>query len=120
MAVEDGAALGVLLSDLRSTEEVADRLRLFQELRLDRVSAMQIFSSVGQDESARIADSARQYVKGPLPSKLGVYEVRRIHSADMKGAATPEEYHQYNFTPNVMRDALELLESYRGEKLASF
>ena len=70
MAIEDGAALGVLLSDLQSMEELVKRLNLFQELRLDWVSAMQIFSSVGQDEAARIADLIRPYVKGALPSKL--------------------------------------------------
>lgn len=69
MAIEDGAALGVLLSDLGSKAEVTDRLALFERLRLDRVSAMQVFSSVGQDESAKIADIARPYVRGPLPSK---------------------------------------------------
>jgi hypothetical protein len=26
---------------------------------------------------------------------------------------TPEDYHVYNFTPNVVRDALELLEKYK-------
>ena len=69
MAIEDGAALGVLLSHLHSKNEILQRLALFERLRLDRVSAMQIFSSVGQDESAKIADLARPYVKGPLPSE---------------------------------------------------
>ena len=68
MAIEDGAALGVLFSDVTSKDEISARLQLFQELRIDRVSAMVIFSSVGQDEHAKIADVARQYVKGPLPS----------------------------------------------------
>jgi hypothetical protein len=70
MAIEDGAALGVLLSDLRSKDEIPDRLALFQSLRLNRVSAMQIFSSVGQDESAKITDVVRPYVEGPIPSKF--------------------------------------------------
>jgi 2-polyprenyl-6-methoxyphenol hydroxylase-like FAD-dependent oxidoreductase len=69
MAIEDGAALGVLLSNIISKDEIPARLQLFQELRIERVSAMVIFSSVGQDESARIADIARKYVKGPLPRK---------------------------------------------------
>ena len=69
MAIEDGAALGVLLSNIRSNDEIPARLQLFQQLRIDRVSAMVIFSSVGQDESARIADIARPYVKGPVPSE---------------------------------------------------
>ena len=67
MAIEDGAALGAMLSSIKSKDEIPARLQLFQELRIDRVSAMVIFSSVGQDESARIAEIARRYVKGPLP-----------------------------------------------------
>ena len=70
MAIEDGAALGVLFSDLRSKDEIPDRLALFQRLRLDRVSAMQVFSSVGQDEAAQVAARARPHVQGPLPSKF--------------------------------------------------
>ena len=69
MAIEDGAALGVLFSNLPSKDEISNRLALFQRLRLDRVSAMQVFSSVGQDEAAKIAHLAQPYVKGPLPSK---------------------------------------------------
>lgn len=69
MAIEDGAALGVLLSSIRTKDEIPARLQLFQQMRIDRVSAMVIFSSVGQDESARIADIARPYVKGPMPGK---------------------------------------------------
>ena len=70
MAIEDGAALGVLFSDLRSKDEIPDRLALFQRLRLNRVSAMQVFSSVGQDEAAKIAGVVQPYVEGPVPSKF--------------------------------------------------
>ena len=70
MAIEDGAALGVLLSNIRSKEDdVLSRLQLFQELRIDRVSAIVILSSVGQDEAAKIAEAARPYIKGPVPSE---------------------------------------------------
>lgn len=69
MAIEDGAALGVLFSNLRSKDEIPERLALFENLRLDRVSAMQVFSSVGQDEAAKITHLAQPYVKGSLPSK---------------------------------------------------
>ncbi len=68
MAIEDGGALGVLLSKIRPKDEIPARLQLFQQLRIDRVSAMVILSSVGHDESAKIVDIARPYVKGPVPS----------------------------------------------------
>lgn len=70
MAVEDGAALGVLFSNLRSKEEVHRRLDHFQQLRFNRVSAIQILSSVGQDEIHKVIDSAERYFQGPVPSKF--------------------------------------------------
>lgn len=69
MAVEDGAALGALFSNLCSKNEIYDRLKLFQNLRLDRVSALQIISSVGQDQVGQTHDQVRPFIKGPLPSE---------------------------------------------------
>ena len=119
MAIEDGAALGALLSNIRSKDEIPARLQLFQQLRIDRVSAMVIFSSVGQDESARIADIARLYVKGPLPSEYLFAHSPKWGVSLTFSAETPEDYHVYNFTPNVIRDAIEVLEKYKTETLGS-
>ncbi|KAI9688857.1 MAG: hypothetical protein M1822_001214 [Bathelium mastoideum] len=71
-AIEDGAALGALLSKLRSVEEVPARLRLFERVRKNRASAMQIFSNVGQDQAEKNQAKAQQYVDGPVPSKTPV------------------------------------------------
>lgn len=68
-AIEDGAALGLLLSNLPDAREVPRRLKLFQEIRKTRAAAMQIFSNAGQDEAEKIQKEARAYVKGPIPSK---------------------------------------------------
>ena len=70
MAIEDGAALGVLFSHLPSKAEIPTRLQIFQSLRINRVSAMVVFSSVGQDEYAKIADQAREFVEGRLPREF--------------------------------------------------
>lgn len=123
MAIEDGAALGALLSNIRSKDEIPARLQLFQQLRIDRVSAMVIFSSVGQDESARIADLAKPYVKGPVPSEYP--SVSRSVDGQCWGfpltisTETPEDYHAYNFTPDVIRDAIEVLEKYKTKTFGS-
>lgn len=69
MAVEDGGTLGVLLSGIKSKAEIPERLQLFEQLRVNRVTAMVIFSSVGQDEADKIEEAVRPYVDGPLPSK---------------------------------------------------
>jgi salicylate hydroxylase len=69
MAIEDAAALGVLLSGVKSKDAIAERLQQFEQLRLKRVAAMVIFSSVGQDEAHKIKDIVRPFVDGPLPSE---------------------------------------------------
>ncbi|KAF8856362.1 FAD/NAD(P)-binding domain-containing protein [Acephala macrosclerotiorum] len=54
-AIEDGAALAIMVSDLTkpklqaSPALLSERLEMFQEVRMNRVSAMQIFSNFGQD-----------------------------------------------------------------------
>ena len=69
MGFEDSVCLMVLLAQLGSKDEIPARLELFQKLRIKRVSAMQIFSSVGQDEAHKIADVVKPFVDGPPPSK---------------------------------------------------
>ncbi|KAH8803320.1 putative salicylate hydroxylase [Xylogone sp. PMI_703] len=68
-AIEDGAALGALLSHLGSTDEVPERLKLFEQVRKNRGTAIQLFSNAGQDESAKIEHEAKGYVTGPIPSR---------------------------------------------------
>lgn len=69
MGFEDAACLMVLLAHLSSKDEIPARLELFQKLRIKRVSAMQIFSSVGQDEAHKIAKIVKPFVDGAPPSK---------------------------------------------------
>ncbi len=115
MAVEDGAALGALFSNLYSKKEIPDRLKLFQDLRLDRVSALQVISSVGQDQVAQTHDQVRPFIKGPLPSESISNRTLLVHWAlRTLLAGTPEDCHAHNFTPNIIRDALELLQEYQA------
>lgn len=46
MAIEDGAALGVLLSNISSIDQISERLTLYNQIRLNRTSAIQAISSV--------------------------------------------------------------------------
>lgn len=66
-SIEDAAALGVLLSDLKSKSEIQQRLRAFETLRLKRASAIQILSSHGQDQAYKSQKMARPYVDGHIP-----------------------------------------------------
>ena len=69
ISIEDGAALGVLLSHLKSLEALPGRLELFQTLRKNRVSAVQLFSSVPRSEVDRVAEAVKKHIKCPVPSK---------------------------------------------------
>jgi salicylate hydroxylase len=115
-ALEDGAALGALLSHIpeigsapnsdaddqissisgdsetpsggvRIDPMVAERLHLFQDIRKNRTAAMQIFSNAGQDEAKKIARDARPYVIGKVPTNQ-------------------EEFHEFSFGYDVVQDCL--------------
>ncbi|EGO54202.1 hypothetical protein NEUTE1DRAFT_49030 [Neurospora tetrasperma FGSC 2508] len=54
-AIEDGLVLGLCLGDLSSTsspEELERRLQVYEKIRLNRASAIQVMSNVGFDEEA--------------------------------------------------------------------
>ncbi|KAI9691331.1 MAG: hypothetical protein M1820_009752 [Bogoriella megaspora] len=89
-AIEDGAALGALLSKLKSIDEIQTRLKAFDEIRRNRASAMQIFSNAGQDQAERIEKEAEKYVEGPVPKN-------------------PHEFHEWNFSYDVFRHSLNAL-----------
>jgi hypothetical protein len=67
-AIEDGAAIGALLSNITTLDDLPSRLQMFQDIRRSRASAIQIFSNAGQDEAAKIIKDAQPYVIGPVPS----------------------------------------------------
>ncbi|KAF7511713.1 hypothetical protein GJ744_003876 [Endocarpon pusillum] len=120
-ALEDGAALGVLLSHIpeadcfplsetdsaRSSSEgseivtegaqidsyIADRLHLFQEIRKNRTAAIQIFSNAGQDEAEKIQSDAKRYVNGKVPTNQ-------------------QEFHEYTYGYNVVEDCLMALKRH--------
>ncbi|RPB23406.1 FAD/NAD(P)-binding domain-containing protein [Terfezia boudieri ATCC MYA-4762] len=94
-ALEDGAALAVMLSQLHSSDEIPRRLELFEKVRINRASALQIFSNVGQDQGERMQKDAQPYVNGPVPKN-------------------PEEFQEWNFRHDVMKESLDVLKDYIG------
>jgi salicylate hydroxylase len=124
--LEDGAALGVLLSHIpagasapipkddilassksNSSESsaaaadldavIAERLHLFQEIRKNRTAAVQIFSNAGQDEAAKIERDAKPYVNGKVPTN-------------------PQEFHDYSYGYDVVEDCLIALKKLHNAK----
>ena len=63
MGLEDGVVLGMVLSDVRKAEDIDEALDLYENIRRSRVSAIQILSNVGQDQTSLVRDELRQYLE---------------------------------------------------------
>ncbi|KAH6664859.1 salicylate hydroxylase [Halenospora varia] len=63
-AIEDGTALGIALSNCpdNTAETIGERLKVFERIRKNRASALQIFSSAGQDETEKMAEEAAKII----------------------------------------------------------
>ncbi|KAL3491074.1 putative salicylate hydroxylase [Aspergillus germanicus] len=98
-AIEDAGALSELFALAEHTtitpQEIQSRLALFEQVRVNRASAMQVFSNAGQDESWKIREQAQRY----LPEGA---EVPR----------SPAEFMRHNFGYDVIADARGFLEGY--------
>lgn len=55
-SLEDAAALGIVLSELKCKSDLATRLQTFQKLRHDRVMAVHTMSSVLVGQETRISE----------------------------------------------------------------
>ena len=71
-SIEDAAALGILLQGITAGESgnigqsIEARLKLFQEVRKDRVTAIQILSAVPavEDDFGRVAERWEKFLPG--------------------------------------------------------
>ncbi|KAI4254305.1 MAG: hypothetical protein LQ352_003161, partial [Teloschistes flavicans] len=63
-AIEDGAALGVLLDRLQKGDEetLEARLRLFERIRRNRASAVQVLSNSSPPAPESVRDAAASYL----------------------------------------------------------
>ena len=92
-AMEDAGALGALLANVTSKAELQQRLKLFEEIRKPRASAIQILSSVRVGMEGKVQDKLRKYAATESkPTSFG----ERIS-------------HAYSY--NVLRDCHGRLES---------
>jgi salicylate hydroxylase len=73
MAIEDAAALGILLSDLDSEDDVSRRLELFSKLRAPRVASTQVISSMHQWDPTKVKESEKRFFNGKIPRKLPIF-----------------------------------------------
>jgi salicylate hydroxylase len=67
MAMEDAAALGVLLESVSSADEVIEQLKSFDKLRLPRVRAAQVMSNKMMGPPDKLIEEVKQYYAGDIP-----------------------------------------------------
>lgn len=60
--LEDGVVLGIVLHDASSPAEIEKRMDLYEKVRRNRASAIQILSNVGQDQMHLIHDELKQFL----------------------------------------------------------
>ena len=61
-AIEDGAALGVLLDQPYDKDTLEARLGLFEQIRRNRASAVQILSNTSPPAPESVRDAAARYL----------------------------------------------------------
>jgi salicylate hydroxylase len=66
--MEDGLALGLVLHGVTDISEIEERLVIFEKIRRNRASSIQILSNVGGDQTA--PEELLEYMEGQsIPSK---------------------------------------------------
>ena len=90
-AIEDGAALGVLFDQLYDKEIIPMRLRLFEEIRKNRASAVQMISNSSPPAPQSVRDAAAKY----LP--------------DGKKLDSPDDINKYLWTFDVIGECKAIL-----------
>ncbi|KAK3991273.1 putative salicylate hydroxylase [Cladorrhinum sp. PSN332] len=85
--IEDGCALGIAFQGVVSTEEIPQRLALYEKIRRNRAAAMQVLSNVGQDQTHLISDElSRYFPQGETPKNIAeIFKFTYGH--DMVGSA---------------------------------
>lgn len=85
-SIEDGIALGISLSGAKS-EDIKERLAIFEKARRHRASAIQVMSNAGVDQAERVAREVAQYVSVPLGMFILKDTVPRRPDADLGSIA---------------------------------
>lgn len=94
MAMEDARALEVLFEDI-AHRQVEERLRLFNKLRIPRVSAVQSMSNKMMGPPDKMISEVKRYYDGPVPAR---------------GAKTfSKEYNDFFFNYDIAKEAASLL-----------
>ena len=63
-AIEDGAALGILFDQVHDKGAIENRLQLFEQVRRNRGSALQVLSNTNPPAPQSVREAAAKYIPG--------------------------------------------------------
>ena len=81
-AIEDAAALQVLLKKLNDSSDIGMRIAAFEEIRLPRTAIIQILSPIRFGQEATVAKRLEPYLRGHAPLLSAADRLRFIMGYD--------------------------------------
>ncbi|GAD98442.1 salicylate hydroxylase, putative [Paecilomyces variotii No. 5] len=78
-AIEDAGALGYMLADVHSSEDIPTRLKLFEKARMLRVARTQTLSKVRLGKEKEVQEELRQYADPPGSAVPATFPERYQH-----------------------------------------
>lgn len=92
--MEDGLALGIIMSGVTSKDEAKERFQIYEQVRHARASVIQVLSNVGQDQLKEIRHEAARYIpEDRVPSN-------------------PQEVRQFNFHFDIVDASVKAMKQY--------
>lgn len=68
-SIEDGLALGIALCGTTSKDEICERFKIYETIRRNRASVIQILSNVGMDQAEQLKHEVLPYLaEDKIPS----------------------------------------------------
>lgn len=85
-AIEDGGALGYLLHDVNDSATMMERLKVFEAVRRDRASRVQLLSKVRVGKEKLVEQELQKYASGITSGK--VKPLNRLSDANIDNHST--------------------------------
>ena len=95
-AIEDAGALQMLFHGVHLTEQIPDRIELFERIRKPRVSRVQIMSSVRVGKESEVQEQLQQYAESSEAGRPSIFRTVLRLSADAKSMAQVSLRHLLN------------------------
>jgi len=117
--MEDGLAIGLVLAGVTDVSQIEARLAIYEKVRRNRASTIQVLSNFGMDEEA--PDELHEFLEGrPAPSKCIPLLVSLSYCKVLLDVvvncfmhtATVEEMIQIAYVPDVVKRTIQLMTEF--------